>query len=112
MEKKITDFNGIPVLMLGEDIVTENVEEFNAVMLELVNNENYQFIINLENVNFMCSSGLGVIVSVFKRVRENKGDIKLVHMNDRIHRLFEITRLNKVIDSFNSIEQAAESFNK
>ena len=110
MKHSLNEVEGIQLVELGEDIVTENVEEFDAIIRGIIENSKYKIILNLKNVNFMCSSGLGVIVAGFKSTRENDGDIKITFMNDRIRRLFEITRLNKVISEYDNNEQAIKSF--
>lgn len=57
----------------------------------------YQVIVNLEGVSFMDSSGLGVLVSALKRIREHDGELHLVFSQRTIVRVMEVTGLDKVI---------------
>ena len=52
----------------------------------------------------MDSTGLGVIVGVFKSVRAHNGEFKLVGLSDRLKRLFDITGLADIIDINSEIE--------
>ncbi|AXI08044.1 anti-sigma factor antagonist [Oceanobacillus sp. 143] len=54
--------------------------------------------VNLENVEYMDSTGLGIFVSALKSTKENNSSMKLVNLQDRVLRLFKITGLDKIID--------------
>ncbi|MGG3574462.1 anti-sigma factor antagonist [Bacillus gobiensis] len=54
--------------------------------------------INLENVSYMDSTGLGVFVGLYKALRAENGALKLYNLSDRLVRLFEITGLKDIID--------------
>ena len=55
-------------------------------------------IIDLSEVSYMDSTGLGVFVGVFKSLRANEGNLILTGMSDRLKRLFDITGLAEVMD--------------
>ena len=61
-------------------------------------------IIDLSDVNYMDSTGLGVFVGIFKNVRANNGEFKLIGLSSRLIRLFEITGLADIIDINSKIE--------
>ncbi|WP_163540015.1 anti-sigma factor antagonist [Gracilibacillus sp. YIM 98692] len=54
--------------------------------------------VNLENVNYMDSTGLGVFISALKATREYNSELKLISLQDRVQRLFEITGLDNIIN--------------
>jgi len=54
--------------------------------------------INLKDVSYMDSTGLGVFVGLLKSVRKNNGQLNLVELSDRLERLFTITGLSDIID--------------
>jgi len=53
--------------------------------------------VNLENVNYMDSTGLGVFVSALKATKEHNSSLALIHLQDRVLRIFEITGLDDII---------------
>jgi anti-sigma B factor antagonist len=59
----------------------------------------------------MNSSGLGILIGGLTTMRNNGGDLKLIHIPDRIQSLLMITKLLTVFESFDSLEKAKESFN-
>ncbi|TRZ36205.1 STAS domain-containing protein [Niallia circulans] len=60
--------------------------------------------IDLSDVNYMDSTGLGVFVGIFKNVRSHDGEFKLIGLSERLIRLFEITGLADIIDINSKIE--------
>ena len=64
-------------------------------------------IINLSQVEYLDSTGLGVLIGGLKRLRENEGNMALVGPGMRISRIFEITGLDKIFDIYPSEEEAA-----
>ena len=64
-------------------------------------------IVDLEDVTFMDSTGLGVLVGRLKLVRGQNGTLRIVSSQDRILKVFKITGLDKVFHIYNSIESAS-----
>lgn len=54
--------------------------------------------VDLTNVNYIDSTGLGVFVAFYKRVQREGGDVRLVGLSERIQRLFEITGLSELMN--------------
>jgi anti-sigma B factor antagonist len=54
--------------------------------------------IDLENVNYMDSTGLGVFISALKSAKETGSHLKLINLQDRVLRLFRITGLDEIMD--------------
>jgi anti-sigma B factor antagonist len=71
----------------------------------------YNFIVDLTQVKFMDSAGLGVLVSGLKVCNKNGGDLVLVGLTENVRELFRITRLDTVFKLFPDRESAAEAFN-
>ena len=63
--------------------------------------------VDLEKVEFLDSTGLGVLIGGMKRLRSTDGDLTLVCTQPRILRVFEITGLNRAFAIHDSVEQAA-----
>jgi len=81
--------------------------EFKSDFIELVNKGDEKIVINLSEVDFIDSSGLGVLVLVLRRLGP-EGKIKLCKVNDSVRSIFELTRLNEVFDIHKTVEGAVE----
>ncbi|MRS12136.1 MAG: anti-sigma factor antagonist [Actinobacteria bacterium] len=65
-------------------------------------------VVDLESLAFIDSSGLGVLVSALRRVKERGGTLRLVCTKDGILKIFRITGLDKVFPLFTTVEEARE----
>lgn len=70
------------------------------------------FIVNIERVDYMDSSGLGQLVSLWTSVRTKGGNLVLLRPSDRVRRLFSVTRLHVVFDVFQDQERALASIRR
>jgi len=66
-------------------------------------------ILDLSEMNFICSAGLGAIISAHLKCRHHDGKIRLVSPEPAIMELLATTRLTKLFDIYDSVEQAAQS---
>ena len=78
-------------------------------MIELIDEGCYNIIVNLGNVLYMDSAGLGALVSGLKRVREHNGSITLVSPTVPVQRVLDITRLSKILNIYSSEQQALQA---
>ncbi len=66
----------------------------------------HHVVIDLSEVDFIDSTGLGVLLGAVKRVRGEGGDIRLVTTGTRLTGLIEITRLDRMLDVFDTVAAA------
>lgn len=59
--------------------------------------EGVNIVLDFENVTYIDSSGLGVIVAFYKKIVKYNGNLKLVNLSNKLKRLFEITGLSELI---------------
>jgi anti-sigma B factor antagonist len=69
-----------------------------------------QFVLDLCQVTYMDSAGLGETIATLKRVRESDGDVKIAGLHDRVKNLFVLTRLETVFDVHPDVAGAIKAF--
>lgn len=69
---------------------------------EEVNN----LIIDLSRVPYLDSSGVGVLLSLFKFMRTRDGSLSVAEPNEKIRRVFDVTKMREIIPVYNSLEEA------
>jgi anti-anti-sigma factor len=79
-----------------EDAQIKKLEQ--ALLPAVKKNEERKLILNFENVRFMSSAFLGLLVKIHKRVIEAGGHLQLYNLDPKIYKVFEITQLTKVFD--------------
>jgi anti-sigma B factor antagonist len=101
---EVSDFAGWTVVSIYGEVAT--APSLREQLIGLVGDGATKLVLDLEGVDFLDSTGLGVIVSALKRARTNGGDLRLVCTQARIRRLFEITGLDKAVPLHPSLDAA------
>lgn len=102
-EVKKTD--QIIVLKVNDNINSEIIDEFEKKVKSLVDSGYLKIVLDFNEVEFISSQGLGILVINYKPVAEKGGFIALTSLNDSIRRVMEITRLDKVLKIADSVEE-------
>ncbi|HEY6937897.1 MAG TPA: STAS domain-containing protein, partial [Terriglobales bacterium] len=87
----IVDLSGRITLGEGSVILRDTVRD-------LVGKGNKKILLNLGEVNYIDSSGIGELVSAFTTVRNQGGELKLLNLTKKVHDLLQITKLYTVFD--------------
>ncbi|WP_449619647.1 anti-sigma factor antagonist [Robertmurraya sp. Marseille-Q9965] len=97
----------IEVFVHGE-IDAYTAPELRDILFPLSKKDEVQMVVDLTNVNYMDSTGLGVFVGIFKNIRAQSGELRLIGLSNRLKRLFEITGLADIMDINSPIEGDVE----
>ena len=84
------------VVVVGGEIDVYTAPKLREQLIELVSDGSYHIVVDLEKVDFLDSTGLGVLVGGLKRVRNHDGSLQLVCTQEKILKIFRITGLTKV----------------
>lgn len=105
----VQEREGYAVLRVRGEVDVYTAPKFRERLIELVSEGRHRIIVDLEGVDFLDSTGLGVLVGGLKRLRSHDGDLLLVCTQSRILKVFEITGLTKVFAIFDSVDDAIAS---
>ncbi len=100
------DVDGTTVVSVGGEIDVYTAPKLRDKITELVAAGVYDLVIDMEAVEFLDSTGLGVLVGGLKKVRAHDGSLQLVCTQDRLLKIFRITGLAKVFVIHESAEAA------
>jgi anti-sigma B factor antagonist len=94
------------VLEVAGEIDVYTAPKLREKLIELVSEGSYDIVVDLEKVDFLDSTGLGVLVGGLKRVRNHDGSLQLVCTQEKILKIFRITGLTKVFPIHGSVSEA------
>lgn len=94
------------VLEVAGEIDVYTAPKLREKLIELVNEGSFHLVVDLEKVDFLDSTGLGVLVGGLKRVRNHDGSLELVCTQDKILKIFRITGLTRVFPIHDSVADA------
>ncbi|MEW5702930.1 MAG: STAS domain-containing protein [Candidatus Zixiibacteriota bacterium] len=77
---------------------------------ELIAQKKLRVVIDLSKVDWMNSTGLGILIAGLTTLRDNHGDLKLASVTEKIQSLLTITKLITVFEAYDTVDQAIASF--
>ncbi len=94
----------------GRITLGEGASKFREKIREMVSDGRKKILLNLAEVSYIDSSGIGEMVSGFTSVTNNGGQLKLVGLSKRVKDLLQITKLYTVFEAFDDEAEAVRSF--
>jgi anti-sigma B factor antagonist len=110
MDLSFRDDSGITIIKVVGELDETCSSGFTQLFDRLIDEGRRTFVINLEGVNFIDSSGLATLVRCFKQVRNAAGNICLAALQPPVHRVLELTRLDRAFEIRPDIPQAVRFF--
>jgi anti-sigma B factor antagonist len=99
----VVDISGRITLGEGSALLRKTIRE-------LLDDQRTKIVLNLADVNYIDSSGIGELVSAFTAVKKAGGDMKLLHLTKKVHDLLQLTKLFTVFDVYSDEHTALGSF--
>jgi anti-sigma B factor antagonist len=107
-ERRIGD---VTVLQLsGRIVLGDGAAELRSRMNDLVDEARLKFLLDLRNVTYIDSFGVGVIAAKYVSVRRKGGDVKLLQLSPRSQHVMQISGLLKIFESYGDEHAALDSF--
>ena len=103
-------YNAVVFSFKGKLMGGPEAQEFHNKLDEFLNAGKKNIIVEMSDVKFVNSSGLGNIVRGFSTVKDAGGQMKLAGATEKIDGLLSITKLNSVFEQHKTVEEAAKSF--
>jgi anti-sigma B factor antagonist len=104
------DASGVAVVQVDGQLIVGNRQELKDLVQGALDKGERRILIDFSHTGYIDSSGLGALVSISKRVRENGGDLRLSGLNEDLRSLFEPTKLDTLFAIAETPQQALASF--
>lgn len=110
--KTIEKYGAVVIELKGNVMGGDDTKEFNDLLHKLVDGGKLNVIVDLSDVKFMNSSGLGMLIGGLTTMKKANGSLKLARVSEKIESLLIITKLITIFESYESVEEAVNSFPK
>ena len=110
MNLNLEKINGVSVLFVKEErIDAHNSSELKEALLHMIEQGDVTIIVQLEQVRFIDSSGLGALLSGYKNAAAKSGKLALACCRQQVLSMFELTRLNRVFEIYADLNEAFDN---
>jgi anti-sigma B factor antagonist len=77
---------------------------------QLINDKKYKIVVNFQDLAYISSAGLGVFMAYIENIRDNKGDIKLTNMSDKVFNIFDLLGFPLLYEIYKNEDEALKKF--
>jgi anti-sigma B factor antagonist len=109
-EYKKEERGGVVIFTLTGSLDIGTVSGMKADIDTIVTGGQRKILFDLYDLEQIDSSGIGAIIALFKRVRSNKGDVKIARLVGQPKEIFSLLRLDRVFEIHDSVENALKNF--
>ena len=101
---------GVLVIEVDGQLSVSNRQELKQRVLDALEAGDRKFLIDFARTGYIDSSGLGVLVSLSKKIRDEGGDLRLAGLNEDLKTLFELTKLDTLFAISDSAAEALAAY--
>jgi len=106
---EVSEFGGWSVLHVGGEVDVATAPRLRERLIDMIGKDHLTIAVDLTSVDFIDSTGLGVLIGAVKRLRTRGGDLVLVRGDTRVSRVFEITGLDQVFTMVDTTDDLVDS---
>ena len=111
MQCKSNQVDNVLVIEInGEIMGGAESEKFRKIIYDAIEEDQVFIVADMTQATWMNSSGLGMLISGLTTLRSSGGDLRLANLSEKVRRPLEITKLESVFLTYNSTEDAVNSY--
>ncbi|MBI4335348.1 MAG: STAS domain-containing protein [Candidatus Omnitrophica bacterium] len=110
MQEKRKVIGDVTVSSLSGEININTSPDLRKVFDDIIGKKAVKVILDLSGVNYIDSSGLATLIEMLRRMKKYEGKLRLCNLSDKIKSLFEITKLTKLFEMFETEQEALQGF--
>lgn len=110
MKIDIDQLDNVAILHVQGQLDADSVTEFKKEAYKVVDAGCHYLVVDCKDLDFVDSMGLGAMISLLRKVRMQKGDLKVAGLNKDVRSVFEITRLHRLFEIAPDWKSACSNF--
>ena len=107
---KRKDLSAVSIVYLKGYLDAHTAPDFERALQELVDDERVRIVVNLSELNYISSAGLGVFMGFIENIRVKGGDIKLAEPTDKVFRVFDLLGFPVLYEIFQKEDEAVNKY--
>lgn len=109
-EIRRSDFEKVSVLHLAGFLDAHTVPKFEEAIQNLIKENKFNITVNMKELDYISSAGLGVFMGFIEEIRDNGGDIKLSNLSQKVYKVFDLLGFPTLFEIFTDESEAKSKF--
>jgi len=111
MDIREREENGIVILDIVGEIDLYNAPNIKSFIAKKIEQQKYSILINMEEVSYIDSSGIGALISSLSSLKKYQGSLKISNIHASVKKVFELTKLTSFFEIYPDVKTALAAFN-
>lgn len=112
MEVEVGERDGTRIMRIRGDIRTDDARELGATFERLLEEGDLDMVLDLEEVGYVTSAGLGHMVSIAAVLRRRGGNLAVANLSADVRKAFQVTRIDRVVEILPSVDAALDALKR
>jgi anti-sigma B factor antagonist len=112
LEVSSKEKNGVAVVRLKGYLDAHTAPDFEKVLRDLIDRDRIRLVVNLSDLNYIASAGVGVFMGFIEELRGRGGDIKLAEPTEKVYRVFDLLGFHLLYDICKGEDEAIQKYLK
>jgi anti-sigma B factor antagonist len=108
--KTSEQYGAVVIELKGNVMGGDDTKDFNEILHKYIDEGKKNIVVDLAEVKFMNSSGLGMLIGGLTTIKKAEDNLKLARVSEKIESLLIITKLITIFEFFESVEEAVKSY--
>ena len=100
----------VVILDISGEIDLYNAPEIKDIINKLIEQKRYNVVINLKDVTYIDSSGIGALISSLSNLKKYQGGLKIINVFASVRKVFELTKLTSFFDIYDNEDDSVKAF--
>jgi anti-sigma B factor antagonist len=100
----------VVILDISGEIDLYNAPEIKDIINKLIEQKRYNVVINLKDVTYIDSSGIGALISSLSNLKKYQGGLKIINVFASVRKVFELTKLTSFFDIYDNEDESVNAF--
>lgn len=109
-EIKLSSLNNIEIISLYGYLDAHTAPILEKSIQDLILNNKYKIIVDMANLDYISSAGLGVFMAFIEEIRDKGGDIKLAELKPKVYKVFDLLGFPILFKILPTIDEAVQQF--
>jgi anti-sigma B factor antagonist len=110
MQVTLKDVDEVSVIVFDGNLDTNTAPQAQEQIDQVIDGGSVKLLINFENLNYISSAGLRVLLATAKKLKAASGDLKICNLNETVQEVFDISGFSTILTVVGSEEEALSSF--
>ncbi len=109
-EIQLSSISNIEIISLNGYLDAHTAPQLEKIIQDLMQNNKYKIIVDMKNLDYISSAGLGVFMAFIEEIRDNGGDIKLAELKPKVYKVFDLLGFPILFKILPTIDEAVKQF--